>query len=112
MFKSSHSYMGMTDYTIILQPYKTEGKCTRTVSSTRDPVHHSVTTDHSPTDNVPITDNQCYGSAIYIVGSSVQHHVTVSSNPCYETVTQGIDNNNKLQIQPESVCMISVFDYN
>ena len=36
-----------------------------------------------PTDNV--TDNQCYGSVI--VGSSVQHHVTVSSNPCYETVT-------------------------
>ena len=37
------------------------------------------------TDNVPITDNQCYGSVI--VGNSVQHHVTVSSNPCYETVT-------------------------
>ena len=41
--------------------------------------------NHLPTDNVPVTDNQCYGSVI--VGSSVQHHVTVSSNPCYETVT-------------------------
>ena len=77
--------------------------------STRDPLHHSVTTaDNSPTNDVPVTDNQCYGSVI--VGSSVQHHVTVSSNPCYETVTRGIDSNNTIQIQPESVCMISVFD--
>ena len=90
--------MGMVDYTIILQPYKTEGKCTRTVSSTRDPVHHSVTTGHSPADNVPVTDNQCYGSVI--VGSSVQHYVTVSSNHCYETVTQL--RNNTIQIQPET----------
>ena len=44
-----------------------------------------VSINHSPTDNVPVTDNQCYGSVI--VGSSVQHHVTVSSTPCYETVT-------------------------
>ena len=44
-----------------------------------------VSINHSATDNVPITDNQCYGSVI--AGSSVQHHVTVSSNPCYETVT-------------------------
>ena len=36
-----------------------------------------VSMNHSPTDNVPVTDNQCYGSVI--VGSSVQHHVTVSS---------------------------------
>ena len=54
-------------------------------------VNHSTTTD-----NVPVTDNQCYGSVI--VG---QHHVTVSSNPCYETVTQGIDNNNTIHTQPE-----------
>ena len=54
-------------------------------------MHHSVTTDHSPTDNIPVTDNHFYGSVIYIVGSSVQHHVTVSGNPCYETVIQGID---------------------
>ena len=33
-----------------------------------------------------------------VVGSSVQHHVTVSSNPCYEIVTQGIDNKNLIQI--------------
>ena len=69
-------------------------------------MHHSVTTDHSPTDNVPVTDNQCYGSVI--VGSSVQHHVTVSSNPCYETVTRGIDNNNTIQIQPETLYINSV----
>ena len=58
-----------------LQPSKTDAKCssnTVTVSSTRDPVHQSVTTDHSPTDNVPVTDNQCYGSVIF--GSSVQKH--------------------------------------
>ena len=58
------------------------------------------------TDNVPVTDNQCYGSVI--VGSSVQHHVTVSSNPCYETVTRGIDNNNTIQIQPEPLYINSV----
>ena len=47
-------------------------------------MHHSVTTDHSPT-NVPVTDNhQCYGSVVV--------DVTVSSNPCYETVTQEIGN--------------------
>ncbi len=44
-----------------------------------------VSVNHSPTDNVHVIDNQCYGSVV--VGSSVQHHVTVSSNPCYETVT-------------------------
>ena len=33
-----------------------------------------------------------------VVGISVQHHVTVSSNPCYEIVTQGIDNKNLIQI--------------
>ena len=57
-----------------------------------------VFVNHSPTDNVyvPVTDNQCYGSVI--VG---QHHVTVSSNPCYETVTRGIDNSNTIHTQPE-----------
>ena len=58
--------------------------------------------NHS-TENVPVIDNQCYGSVI--VGSS---HVTISSNPCYETVTRGIDNNNTIQIQPEPVYINSV----
>ena len=65
-----------------------------------------VSMNHSPTDNVPVTDNQCYGSVI--VGSSVQYHITVSSNPCYETVTRGIDNNNTIQIQPEPLYINSV----
>ena len=65
-----------------------------------------VFVNHSATDNVHVTDNQCYGSVI--VGSSVQHHVTVSSNPCYETVTRGIDNNNTIQIQPETLYINSV----
>ena len=63
-----------------------------------------VFVNHSPTDNVPVTDNQCYGSVI-IVG---QHHVTVSSNPCYETVTRGIDNNSTIHIQPEPLYINSV----
>ena len=77
---------GIIHLSLITQTCNTD-KTSRTVSLKRDSVFmHVTSTDHSPTDNVPVTDNQCYESVI--VGSSVQHHDTVSSTSCYETVTR------------------------